>query len=91
MNEGTTNIHIDLARVIRIASIPDSIPGDILRQTISETPIDKWKSGDWNSQNWVGDALGRLVDAGYLDAKDRDRGLDEMVDAVVEAGDEEIE
>lgn len=91
LNRGTTNMHIELARVIRIASIPDSIPGDMLRQTISETHINKNESGDWNSQNWVGDALGRLVAAGYLDAKDRDRGLDEMVDVVVEAGDEEIE
>lgn len=44
---------------------------------------------DWNSQNWVGDALGRLVTAGYLDTKDRDRALDEMVDVVLEAKDEE--
>lgn len=81
----------DLARVIRVSSIPDSASGDIIRKTVSETPINTSESGDWNSQNWAGDALGRLVAAGLLDAKDRDRALDEMVDVVVEAGDEEIE
>lgn len=37
----------------------------------------------------MGDALGRLVRAGYLGAGDRDRALDEMVDVVLEARDEE--
>ena len=43
---------------------------------------------DWNSQNWVGDALARLVMAGYLDEEAERKGLDEMVDAVLEASDE---
>jgi hypothetical protein len=45
---------------------------------------------DWNSQNWVGDALVRLVEAGYLDEKASSRGLDELVDAVMEASDEKF-
>ena len=56
---------------------------------MSKTPIPVGEA-DWNSQNWVGDALDRLVAAGHLDRKTRDRGLDEMVDVIMEAGDEEI-
>jgi hypothetical protein len=43
---------------------------------------------DWNSQNWVGDALERLVEAGYWDEQDSARGVNELVDAVLEASDE---
>lgn len=80
--------HPDLARVIHISPIQDSVPVSTLRDIVSGTPILNSEGGDWNSQNWVGDALGRLVAAGYLDGKDRDRGLDEMVDVALEAGDE---
>ncbi|CAI7593427.1 unnamed protein product [Penicillium pancosmium] len=79
-----------LARVIPVSSIKTA-PPPALRLITSETPIpvDIAEEMDWNSQNWVGDALGRLVTAGYLDTKDRDRALDEMVDVVLEAKDEE--
>ncbi|KAJ5769136.1 hypothetical protein N7520_003695 [Penicillium odoratum] len=81
----------DLARVVPIATLSDNIPISQLRATVSETPIrDRDGDRDWNSQNWVGEALGRLVTAGYLDAGVMDRGLDAMVDAVMEAEDEEI-
>lgn len=74
--------------MIHISPIQDSVPVSTLRDIVSGTPILNSEGGDWNSQNWVGDALGRLVAAGYLDGKDRDRGLDEMVDVALEAGDE---
>lgn len=57
---------------------------------VSETPMEPVDGGDWNGQNWVGDALSRLVEAGYVDPADRDRGLDEMVDVAMEAGDEQV-
>lgn len=60
-----------------------------LRATISGTPVVN-QDGDWNSQNWVGDALGRLVTAGYLESGARDRALDAMVDVILEAKDEEL-
>lgn len=81
---------LDLARVIPVSTLPSSIPISALRSTISETLI-QYGDGDtdWNGQNWVGDALGRLVGAGYLDSEARDRGLDAMVDVIMEAKDEE--
>ncbi|CAL5866468.1 uncharacterized protein PFLUO_LOCUS676 [Penicillium psychrofluorescens] len=45
---------------------------------------------DWNCQNWVGDVLARLVATDYLDSAERNRGLDGMVDAILEAKDEDI-
>ncbi|OOQ81834.1 hypothetical protein PEBR_43357 [Penicillium brasilianum] len=80
---------IGLAKSVFVASIPDNVPVSSLRTTISGTPVADQES-DWNSQNWVGDALGRLVTAGYLDAADKDRGLDDMVDVILEARDEEV-
>jgi hypothetical protein len=76
----------DIARVIRVSSLSDTVPVSSIQRTVAETPI--LNDDDWNSQNWVGDALGRLVEAGYLDKEAQGRGLDEMVDVVLEASDE---
>ncbi|KAJ5652187.1 hypothetical protein N7507_009613 [Penicillium longicatenatum] len=62
--------------------VSSTISGTIIRDGDGDT--------DWNCQNWVGDALGRLVKAGYLDSGARDHGLDAMIDVVMEAEDEEI-
>ncbi|KAJ5459823.1 uncharacterized protein N7458_001375 [Penicillium daleae] len=77
-----------LAKAVFVSSIPDTVPVSSLRAIVSETPVDDLE-GDWNSQNWVGDALGRLVTAGYLDAADKERAVDDMVDVILEAKDEE--
>lgn len=79
----------DLARVIQVSSLPDTVPASSLQRTVAETPILN-DDTDWNSQNWVGDTLDRLVAAGYLDAEAQARVLDEMVDAVMEATDEKF-
>lgn len=79
----------DLARVIQVSSLPDTVPVSSLQRTVAETPILD-DDADWNSQNWVGDTLERLVAAGYLSAEAQGRGLDEMVDAVMEATDEKF-
>ncbi|KAJ5819860.1 hypothetical protein N7474_005451 [Penicillium riverlandense] len=83
----------ELARIITLTLLPQKatiaeIPK--LRATVASTPILANGERDWNCQNWVGDALARLVAAGYLDSAERNRGLDGMVDAVLEAKDEEI-
>ncbi|KAJ5930434.1 hypothetical protein N7466_005927 [Penicillium verhagenii] len=90
-NWGVPVSSANLARVVPVSRLPDTIPISRLRSTVSETSIlDGDGDTDWNSQNWVGDALSRLVTCGYLDAGARDRGLDAMVDAVMEAEDEEV-
>jgi hypothetical protein len=38
----------------------------------------------------VGDALGRLVLAGYLSGYARDLGIERMIEVITEAGDEEV-
>ncbi|KAJ5668242.1 uncharacterized protein N7477_006812 [Penicillium maclennaniae] len=76
----------DIARVVRVCSLSDTVAVSSIRRTVAETPI--MNDADWNSQNWVGDALARLVEAGYLDEEAERKGLDEMVDAVMEASDE---
>ncbi|KAJ5198082.1 uncharacterized protein N7498_007199 [Penicillium cinerascens] len=79
----------NLARVIQVSSIPDTVPVSSLQRIVADTPILN-DDTDWNSQNWVGDTLERLVAVGYLDAEAQGRGLDEMVDAIMEATDEKF-
>lgn len=82
----------DLGRIIPVAEIPSITPISALRSIVAATPIadNGGGDGDWNSQDWVGNALDRLVAAGYLDRNTRDRGIDRMIDAVLEAKDEKI-
>jgi hypothetical protein len=83
----------ELARIIPLPLLPQkaTIPEiPKLRATVASTPIPAGGERDWNCQNWVGDVLARLVTAGYLDSAGRNRGLDGMVDAILEAKDEEI-
>ncbi|CAI7671368.1 unnamed protein product [Penicillium bialowiezense] len=80
----------NLARTVPVSTISESIPASALREIISQTPIPNTEMDDWNSQDWVSDALGRLVEIGCLDESARDTALDGMVNAVLEAGDEEV-
>lgn len=78
--------------MIPVSSISDSVSPSSLRETVSGTTIlNGQEDGDWNSQNWVGDVLGRMVKKGYIDALAQERGIDGMVDAILEAEDEEME
>jgi len=70
----------DIARVIPVSSLSDTVTISSLQRTVAETPLLN-DDTDYNSQNWVADVLGRFVETGYLDAEAQSRGLDEMVDA----------
>lgn len=54
---------------------------------VLSTPI-RNGDADWNCQNWVGDALGRLVRKGFISGVQKEEGIDAMVDAVLEGADE---
>ncbi|KZF26913.1 hypothetical protein L228DRAFT_243458 [Xylona heveae TC161] len=58
-----------------------------LAPLIYQTPINN-TSREFNCQTWVGDVLRRLVQAGYLTREDCENGIDGMIDATLEAGDE---
>ena len=80
---------VGLAKAVTVSSIPDTVSVSSLRAAVSGTPVTN-QDGDWDSQNWVGDAtLGRLVTAGYLESGAGDRALGVMVDVILEAKDEE--
>ncbi|KAJ5723343.1 hypothetical protein N7488_001378 [Penicillium malachiteum] len=78
-----------LVRQIRVAELPDSISEATIRGVVSRTLV---KNGpqdiDWNCQNWVGDALTRMVNYGYLNVSQRASAIYEMTDACLEAEDE---
>ena len=77
----------EIAKIIPLAAIPDSITPGAVRMAVMSTPINNGDM-DWNCQNWVGDVLGRLVRKGMLSDEDRERGGDLMVEGVLEARDE---
>lgn len=83
---------IDLARIVPVSILSDSISIPVLRETISQVPIPEngdWGE-DWNSQDWISDVLERLVEIGYLDGATRDCALGGMVNALLEARDEKV-
>ncbi|RDW84038.1 uncharacterized protein DSM5745_04364 [Aspergillus mulundensis] len=80
-----------LAKVIPVTEIASDIGEESIRQTVERTPICNGRDDlDWNCQNWVGDALARLVDRGWLDAETREDGIDKMADACLEAKDDAV-
>lgn len=80
----------EIARVIALPVIEDSISVSAVRTAIVCTPINNsgldWM--DWNCQNWVGDVLGRMVKRGMITEADREEGIERMVEGVLEAKDE---
>ncbi|KAL3470350.1 hypothetical protein BJX99DRAFT_239648 [Aspergillus californicus] len=79
----------DLARVVPVAEIPTDIGEGSICETITRTPIRNGREDlDWNCQNWVGDALRRLVERGWIGVEQRADAIDKMADACLEAGDE---
>ncbi|KAL4868978.1 hypothetical protein BDV12DRAFT_196778 [Aspergillus spectabilis] len=79
----------DLAKVIPVAEIPTSIGEEAICQTVERTPIRNGRDDlDWNCQNWVGDALRRLVERGWIENETRGAAIDKMADTCLEAGDE---
>ncbi|KAL1855072.1 hypothetical protein Plec18167_004475 [Paecilomyces lecythidis] len=74
----------------RVADIPDIISPALIKLIILMTPVkNQLEDMPWNCQNWVGDALSRLVAYNYVTEADRERAIDEMVTACFEAEDEE--
>ncbi|KAL2863141.1 Pyruvate/Phosphoenolpyruvate kinase-like domain-containing protein [Aspergillus lucknowensis] len=79
----------DLAKVVPVTEIPTSIGEDSICQTVSRTPIRNGRLDlDWNCQNWVGDALKRLVERGWITVEQRGNAIDKMADACLEASDD---
>ncbi|KAL4801776.1 Pyruvate/Phosphoenolpyruvate kinase-like domain-containing protein [Aspergillus unguis] len=80
-----------LAKVIPVTEIPTNIGEDSICETVQRTPIRNGRLDlDWNCQNWVGDALARLVDRGWITGEVRGDAIDKMADACLEAGDDEF-
>ncbi|OQD68447.1 hypothetical protein PENDEC_c035G03162 [Penicillium decumbens] len=78
-----------LARKIPVAELQDSISEVSIRGVISRTLVKNARDdADWNCQNWVGDALVRMVTNGHLNASQRDSAIGAMTDVLLDAKDE---
>lgn len=76
-----------LVRQISVAELQDWVTEVSVKGLVSRTPI-KNTELDWNCQNWVGDALTRMVGSGYLSAAQRASAVNVMTDVCLEAKDE---
>ncbi|KAB8073649.1 hypothetical protein BDV29DRAFT_175139 [Aspergillus leporis] len=78
----------DLAKTVPVGDIEPSVSAEAIRRAVSATVIKNGRQDlDWNCQNWVGDALANLVSRGLLSREVRERAVDGMVEACLEAGD----
>lgn len=75
------------AKAIDVAKIT-GMSKDLIRSTIAATPTVN-NTRDWDCQKWVGDVLTKLSNLGWIDPTARSNGISHMVDATMEAVDEE--
>lgn len=79
-----------LRKKVEVGRVPDQVSPPTLRSVLAVTNVrNSNQDADWNCQNWVGDALRRLVGLGWLSSEQMDVALDAMVDACLEAEDTE--
>lgn len=76
------------AKAVPVGTLTTPMTKAQLAALIYQTPVDN-SSREFNCQVWVGDALHRLVRAGYLAQVDCDNGITRMIDATLEAVDED--
>lgn len=60
---------------------------DAIESTIQSTPVNNWDPS-WNCQNWVGDAMKKLSDRGWITNDARSKAIDAMAEIIVDAPDE---
>ncbi len=73
-------------RKIAVAKIQGRSRND-LQSRIMATPI-KNSDKSWNCQHWIGDALVRLSNPGWISSSAREAAVDTMADVVTDAPDE---
>lgn len=78
-----------LAKRIPVAVLQDHIGEPSIRGVVSRPPVKNGRvDADWNCQNWVVDALTRMVSSGYLNASQRASAIVQMTNACLDAKDE---
>ncbi len=58
-----------------------------IESEIKSTPIDN-SDPSWNCQSWIGDALKKLSDSGWITSDARSNAIDAMAEVLVDAPDE---
>jgi|SRR5271155_6051877 len=72
---------------IPVATIKGKTKAQV-QSTIAATPANN-STHDWDCQKWVGDALTRLSNLGWITSQAKSDGISKMVDVLLEAKDEE--
>ncbi|OOF94490.1 hypothetical protein ASPCADRAFT_406391 [Aspergillus carbonarius ITEM 5010] len=83
----------DLVRVVPVTDLSGSVEAEEeeIRETVARTPVrNGYMDLEWNCQHWVGDALGRLVERGWVTEVERAEAIDKMTDACLEARDDQF-
>jgi hypothetical protein len=75
------------AAIVNVGSIIGHMTEGQLEQAMREVPV-KNHDMEFNCQQWVEGALEKLKDGGHLSQVEYKKGVDGMVDALMEATDE---
>ncbi|KAJ5539787.1 hypothetical protein N7513_008119 [Penicillium frequentans] len=89
MNNHLKDLNLTIVASILVSTPPDWITKSMIHNACAATPVrNDPRHTDWNCQNWVGEALTRLVAIGCVTETERLDAVSRMVDACLEAGDE---
>ncbi|KAI1939094.1 hypothetical protein LOZ66_003174 [Ophidiomyces ophidiicola] len=75
-----------LTGTVRVAKVSQTL--DSIRAIAETTPINNCENG-WNCQNWVGDALNKLVENNVITVSEKSNAIDLMVDILLEGADDQ--
>ncbi|KAJ5773961.1 hypothetical protein N7457_008857 [Penicillium paradoxum] len=75
---------------IPVSTAPDSVTKAMIVGACARTPVrNSNRDRDWNCQNWVGEALTELVNAGCLSHEELKVAIGKMVEVILEAEQED--
>lgn len=89
MKNHPKDLNMTIVASILVSNLPDWITKSMIQNACAATPVrNDPRHTDWNCQNWVGEALTRLVAIGCVTETERSGAVSQMVDACLEAEDE---
>ncbi|KAJ5551007.1 hypothetical protein N7535_001054 [Penicillium sp. DV-2018c] len=72
--------------MIPVCIAPESLSKVMIHMVCASTPVRNTnRDRDWNCQNWVGEALAKLVKVGCLSEEERRVAIGKMVEIILEA------
>lgn len=82
---GPEKLDLQLADLSSVSTPSDTITEWMIHNACANTPIQKDLGNDWNSQNWVAEALSNLVAIGCMSEEQRLNAVNRTIDVCLKA------